>query len=57
MQQFKIYSKKKKKNFFIKMEVVYSKSEVYIHEKPKDTTGTVKDVNKIGGQIQIVKNV
>jgi hypothetical protein len=39
------------------MEVIYSKREVYIHEKPKDTSGLAKDVNKIGGIIQIVKNV
>lgn len=42
------------------MEVIFSKREVYIHEKQNDAaTGASSDdsLTKIGGQLQIVKNV
>ena len=39
------------------MEIIYSKREVYVHEKPKDTNESYKDSSKIGGQLQLIKNV
>ena len=37
---------------------MFEKKEVYIHEPPKDeVNGSLMDANKIGGQLQILKNV
>jgi hypothetical protein len=38
---------------------LYEKKEVYIHEAPKDETanGLLVESNKVGGRLQIIKNV
>ena len=42
--------------WFIK--VLYEKKEIYIHEQPKEEiNGPLIESEKIGGRIQIVKNV
>ena len=39
-------------------KILFEKKEVYIHEPPKDeVNGSLMDANKIGGQLQILKNV
>jgi hypothetical protein len=37
------------------MEIIFCKREVYIHEK--SSTNQVNDEVKVGGQIQVIKNV
>ena len=37
---------------------MFEKKEIYIHEPPKDeVNGSLMDANKIGGRLQILKNV
>ena len=39
-------------------EISFEKKEIYIHEPPKDeVNGSLADANKVGGRLQIFKNV